>query len=199
MLSNQKLDSMLNRKGQTIIKQESIIVDNKKLLDKLTDSIFDLKEKDKRNRQTIAYYKGVNTTSIKKVEVPYLDSIGMKKFSDSVELLCEEVINYLQDSTVLVGSKAYVATPYYEISQTINKSSITIDSLKIKDTLQLRFVERSRFLKSPTIEVQFFHTNPYISTSESNSVIYKPKKKSFFKRVVVPVAVGVAAGILISK
>ena len=199
-LSNQKLDSITNKQNETIYTQQVIISDNKEALDKLTDTIFNLKKKDERNTSTIAYYKSVTSTKIRDVKVPYLDSVAMKRFNDSVYQLCSEVIDYIQDSTVKVGTRAEIKTPHFELSQTIQKTHLTIDSFSIEDTLQLRFVERKNGLFKPkTVEVQFFHSNPLVTTTQANSVYYKPKKKSFLTRVVLPVAIGIGAGILISK
>jgi hypothetical protein len=199
-LANQTLDSITNKQGETILTQEAIITGSTDAIDALTDTIFDLKAKDARNQKTIAYYKNDNVVILNGVNVPYLDSAYMKYFSDSVTAQCQEVIRYMQDSMVHVGMKAGDSTQYYSISQTVNKSGITIDSLSIPNTLQLRFVEKKNgFLKPKSIEVQFFNSNPLVKTTSSNSVIYRPKKKSFLTRVVLPVAVGVGVGLLISK
>ena len=199
MLSNQTLDSIKNKQNETILKQEAIIVDNADALNKLTDSIFMLKKKDSKNLQTIAYYKAITRTKIDSVDVPYVDTIAMKKWEDSVIQHCQSVIDYIQDSTITVPRKAELSTPNFELKATIKKDNLEINSLVIPDTLQLRFVEKKRFLKPKTIEVQFFHSNPLISTTQSNSAIYKPKRKPFFQRVVLPVVIGVGLGLIIVR
>jgi len=197
-LHSQELDSLSNKQKQIIYRQESIMTSNQSSIASLTDTIFNLKKKDQRNQDVIAYYQGRNVTSIKNVKVPYLDTIYMKHFTDSVTLACADVIQYLNDSTVKVGTVAADTTPYYAIKQTIGRTSITIDSLAIPDTLNLRFVEKKGGLfKKRKVEVQYFHSNPYVKTIGSNSVFYIPRRKSFFTRVILPVAIGLGAGLLI--
>ncbi len=199
-LKNQTLDSVINTKNKVIYRQDAIIVANNESLSQMTDTIFNLKAKDAKNLETIAYYQGRNIVTINGVNVPYLDSAYMKYFSDSVQLACKDVIDYMRDSTVQVGMVAADSTPYYAIQQTVEKKGITINSLTIPDTLNLRFVQhKGGLFKKSKIEVQYFHTNPLVKTTGSNSVFYQPKKKSFFQRVILPVAVGVGAGLLIAK
>ena len=198
-LANQTLDSIKNKQNETILTQQAIIVDNTESLNKLTDSIFLLKKKDSKNLATIAYYKAITSTKIDSVDIPYVDTIAMKKWEDSVLQHCQSVIDYIQDSTITVPRTASLSTKDFQLTATVKKDNLEINSLVIPDTLQLRFVERKRFLARPTIEVQFFHSNSLISTTQSNSVIYKPKRKPFFQRVVVPVLIGVGTGLIIKQ
>lgn len=200
-LEKQELHTTINRKDKTIQLQNAIIVDNTQALDNLTDTIFDLKKKDAKNRETIAYYKGVTNTELKKVLIPYLDTLAMKKFSDSLlALVPPDISAYIRDSMITVPASSRLKTPHFDIAATAKKEGIVIDSLSIPDTLQLRFVQHKRgWFRSDQIEVQYFHSNPYVQSLSANSAFYKPKKKSFFQRVILPVAVGVGAGILISK
>lgn len=199
-LANQKLDSIVNKQKQVIYEQDVIITDNQSVIAALTDTIFNLKEKDAKNIKTIAYYQGRTKTVIRDIKIPYLDSAKMKQFSDSLIAHCQEVIDYIQDSTVKIGTVAKDSTPNYSIQQTVMVDGIRIDNLTIPDTLNLRFIQhKGGLFRKAKIEVQYFHTNPLVKTTGSNSVMYIPKKKSFFTRVILPVAVGVGAGLLIIK
>lgn len=200
-LNSQTLQQKINKQGETIQVQEAIITTSHKALDNLTDTIFDLRNKDNRNRETIAYYKGITRTQIKGLEVPYLDTVAMKKFSDSIlALIPKDVQEFMRDSMIQVPRTSHLSTPHLDLTATAKKQGITIDNLSLPDTLQLRFVERKgNLFRSPSVEVQYFHTNPYIINVASNSAVYKPKRKSFFVRVVLPVGIGLAGGLLISR
>lgn len=200
-LDKQTLTETTNKQGKTIKLQDAILVNNTTALNRLTDTIFDLKKKDAKNTETIAYYKGVTRTEIVKVNVPYKDTTGMKEFSDSLLAITpQEVKDYIRDSTIQVPRVAELTNPNFSLAATVKKQELTIDALVIPDTLQLRFVEHKGGLFKPnTVEVQYFHSNPYVLSVSANSAYYKPKKKSFFQRVILPIGIGVGAGILISK
>lgn len=193
-LDKQTLESKVNAQGDIIWTQNSIITDNTHSLNELTDSIFKLKQK---NTETIAYFKNKTNTTLEEVFIPYLDTLAMKTFEDSLIANCPKLN---PDSVIPVPMTSFIQTPYFAIKATAKKKGIGIDSLSIPDELQLRFVEhKDGIFKKSTVEVQFFHTNPFIKSVSANSVYYKPKKQSFFKRVIFPVALGVGTGILISK
>jgi len=199
-LEKQRLDSLTNKQGETILYQESLITSSTDAIDELTDTIFNLRKKDEKNQQTLAYYKSSNAINLVGVSVPYIDSIAMKEFGDSISAQCKEVIDYYNMNTIPIGMIAEDSTANYKISQTVESGGIKINNLVIPDTLQLRFVEKKGGLFKPSsIQVQFKHSNPLVTTTQANSVFYVPKKKSFFKRVILPVAIGVGAGILIAK
>lgn len=199
-LEKQALTTKVNSQGREIASQKVIITDNTNSLNRLTDTIFQLKEKDRKNTETIAYFKNVTQISVAAVDVPYLDTVAMRKFEDSLANQYPQLASYIRDSSIRVPTTAGIGTPYFSLEVTAKKSGITVDKLVVPDTLQLRFVEhKAKLFKKGSIEVQYFHTNPYVQNISSNSVFYKPKRASFFKRVILPVAVGVGAGILISR
>lgn len=197
-LDNQTLRTLVNQRGDTIYTQKSLITSSREAINNLTDSIFLLKRKDSKNQQTIAYYKGVTKIEVRNVSIPYMDTLSMKRFSDSVENSCAEVITYMRDSTISVPQRLSVSTQNAFLEADVTKSGLYIDSLSIPDTLQLRFVERGGFLKRKTIEVQYLHSNKYIHSLSTNSVVYSPKK-SLLTRVILPVAIGIGVGLIISK
>ena len=195
-LEKQTLDSMVNASGQTILQQQSIVTSSQTAIQELTDSIFDLKKsQDRKIREVIAYYKGITVTKVDSVLVPYVDSGYIKKFGDSIAKGCNEVIKYLIDSTIHVPQQFSSISPDLRISGTVNKQGVLIDSLQIPDTLQLRFIERKGGLfKRRSVEIQFFHSSPYIQTTSSNSVIYQPPKKKRILEKALLIGLGVFLG-----
>lgn len=194
-LDNQEVTSLSNKQRQTISQQEVIITSSQSSINHLTDTIFNLKKKDSHNQEVIAYYKGKTNTIITETMIPYLDTATLSHALDSVS---QSTLSYIRDSMVKVGTIAQASTPNYYLSQSIQQRGIKIDSLSIPDILQLQFIEKKGGLfKKSSIQVQYFHTNPLVRTTGSNSVIYIPRKKSFFTRVLLPVVVGVGAGLLI--
>lgn len=199
-LSNQTLSSVINKQGDTISIQQAIIVDNTNSLNQLTDSIFKLKKTNQKNSETLAYYKGKTVTTIKDKLVPYTDTLAMKRFRDSLSSACVELYTYMMDSTITVPAVAKVRNEHFSMDLTVIQSGVMIDSLIIPDELSLRFVEKKHGIFKPsTVEVQFLHTNPHVKTTQSNSVIYKPKKKNQFLRWAIPIVAGAATGIIMSR
>jgi hypothetical protein len=194
-LDKQTLTDKVNSQGKTIKSQDVIITDNTTSLNNLTDSIFRLKRK---NAEVIAYFRTKTNTSLVEVEVPYLDTTGARHWIDSVLALAPTPIN--PDSVLLVPQRAFLENEHLKLLATVRKQGLTIDSLDLPDNLQLRFLEtKGGLFRSKKIEVQFFHSNPYVHTVSANSVFYKPKKVPFLKRIILPVAIGVGAGLLIAK
>lgn len=178
-LANQRLDSLVNIQGQMIFEQEAIVTESKEAIVDLTDSIFKLKNKhDRQIKQVIAYYKGTTQTHLDSVFIPYTDTLLQRKFEDSIRQKCQEVLKYVSDSFILVPRKVKHETPYYHFTGTVKKEGLEINHLSFPDTLQLRFItKKGGFLKKPTYQVQFFHSNPHVTQTGSNSVIYKPPRK----------------------
>lgn len=185
-LNSQELRETINTKNQVIYEQTSIITNSQKAISSLTDTIFNLKDKDKRNRDVIAYYQGRTITKLDSVLVPYLDSNALHHFSDSVLAACADVIQYIGDSTVKVGTKAHNKNPHYDIAATVARGGIFIDSLSIPDTLNLLFREhKGSLFRKRKIEILYFHSNPLIQTTGANSVFYIPKKKNWLAKALI--------------
>lgn len=205
-IQNQKLDSVKNTLNQTVYKQQAIITDNQKALKAQSDEAFNLKRSyEKKIKDIHFYYKNQSKTELKDVLVPYVDSAERKRFSDSVEKKCKEVIDYLIDSTVKVGKKAVIDSSHYNISLSVEKAGIKVDSISFVDSQYLRIVEikggflkkdfngkRKLFLKK-YLEVQVLHTNPHIKITGQNSIIYKKEKKRIIEKILM-LAVGVYVG-----
>ncbi len=193
-LENQALRTLINTKNQTIYEQDVIITDNQQAIHQLTDSIFSLSRKhEKEIKRVIAYYKGTTITKLDSVLIPYLDSASLSH-KDSLIEGCRKVMQYMADSFIFVPRRVEKVTPSYRFAGTVLKEGFRIDSLSIPDTLQLRFVEKGGFLRKRTTSVQFFHSNPLITTTQANSVIYHPQKRGRWVERAIAVGLGIFIG-----
>lgn len=198
-LDKQKLTALVNKRGDTIYEQKSIITSSQSAIKSLTDSIFDLKRKDKKNTEVIAYYRGRTTTRIDTLEISWVDTSYKKRFADSIEANCRTVINFYEDSSIRVPHTQSYVSKYIKVDFSLKKEnhvpSLTINNLSIVDTLDLQFVERRKGLfKRKSIEVQFKHSNPYIKVDGSNSVFYKPKHKPKLFEKLIFIGAGIFIG-----
>lgn len=198
-LANQTLDSMNNAKGQTIYTQTAIVTNQQEEIKRLSDEKFDLQKKNSRLvKQVLAYQSETTETRIDSVEVPFLDSAERKRFSDSIEANCKEVLKYIEDSTIRVPRVAADSNANYSINITTTKTGNIVNSLVIPDSTYFRIIEKKggffrkvqvknsetgevkkklKFHVPKTIEFQSFHTNPLVHVTGQTSVYYVPKKK----------------------
>jgi hypothetical protein len=180
---------MKNHFGNTISMFQATTTNLQKQLLSYSDSIFKLgKKHEKQIKEIKAFYSSRVKTRIDSVDVPYIDTPAMRKWEDSVLLNCKDVIQYYEDSSVLIGTKASIETPYYTIDATVNKASITIDSLSIIDTQYVRVVMmkgglfkkplkgKRKFYTKPYPQVEVMHKNPYIQTIEAQATIVEDKR-----------------------
>jgi hypothetical protein len=183
-VEKQTLQKEVNRLGDTVAIQKAIVVSNQKMLDNYADSVFALK---KEKTKTIAYYQNRMKTQIKEVPVPYLVDVPYPEYiTDS----------FARNHMVIVPREFELDSIDYHIQGVVKKEGVLINDITLVDTLSGRFVETKRGLfKSPTIQYQITNTNKHIQIEGTNSIIYKPKKKSFFNRVILPVGIGVLIGI----
>lgn len=207
-LANQQLDSIKNKQGQTIQTQTAIITNDQKTFTKFTNDIFNLKKKNERQvKAVIAYYSQKTTVKIDSFPVPYVDTLAQKRFSDSVEARCQEVLVYMRDSTISVPRTAVVDSPYFKFNQTIQKKGTIINNISIPDSQYLRIIEKKggffrkvngklKFHVPKQIEFQSFHTNPYLQVTGQNSILYQPSKKLHLLRTGIFVGLGIYIGSL---
>lgn len=188
ILDKQTSDSLVNVNNQKIVTQEAILTKNKEALSSLTDSIFALTKKQERKiKDVIAYYKGITSTQIRDVDVPYIDTIAMKKWEDSIKASCSEVIEYYETNTISVPRTAVDSTPSYHIALTINKDNIHVDDIQVIDTQYIRFVTlkggplrrdiegKFHLWLKKRVQVQVLHTNQdNVTILGQNSAIYTP-------------------------
>jgi hypothetical protein len=189
-LENTILNSVKNTLDQTVITQKTEITHSKEALRAATDSFFNLRKKDeKKVKDVIAFYHANTSTVIKEVAIPYVDSISLKKWEDSIALLCSEVIAYYEKSTIPVPRHATQSTDEFSASLTATSTGITIDSILIPNNQSIRFItakggflkkdlagKRHLFLKK-SIQVQVVNSNSLITVSGQTSAMYTPEKK----------------------
>lgn len=207
-LSNQRSDSIKNKLQQKVYTQEAIITKDQASLKELVNDKFNLTKKyENQIKQTIAYYSSKTVTKVVNVPVPFVDQEERKRFSDSLETVCAEVIKYYEDSTIKVPKEVNREDKDLKFHGTVFKDGFNIDSLSVPDSTYLRFdIIKGGFLKKDfngkrrlflkkSVQVKVLHTSPYVKVLGQNSVIYQPKVKSN----IIPVAIGFVVGLLIGS
>jgi hypothetical protein len=203
-LANQTKDSIINADGKTITIQEAIVVRQKDQLKALTDEVFNLKKKNTRKSDVVTVYvKETTDVDIDSILAGYTDTLKFKKFSDSVTKQCQEVIKYMEDSTLAVPRKFEDSTQYFSVNGSVTKDGVVIKNVYIPDTIHTRVVEhkggllkrdskgKRHLILKKYIEIQTFHTNPYIKTTGLNSVIYKPQSKGGLLKSILLIGAGI--------
>jgi hypothetical protein len=202
--TNDSLYTLTNQLGQKVTSQEVEIVESKELLKEYTDSIFKLQKKHEKNIAAVtAYWKSRVEVKVIEVKVPYLDTPTMRKFSDSIRLLCKDVFKYMEDSMIVVPREAGIDSAGLSADFTVEKNGVKISKLSIIDTMHTRVVEvkggffkrdelgskKIKFYKKKTYEVQTMHTSPLFNTTWQKSYLYVPPKKYIIPKLILP-AVG---------
>lgn len=209
-LENQQLDSTKNALGQTVLQQEALIIksnEDRASLLSYTDSLFNLTEKQERRiKDIVAFYKANTKTELVDVLVPYKDTIGAKKWADSIQRVCANVITHYENNYISVPRKAQDSTTNYIAGFTVDKKGVNIDSLIIPNEQSIRFVTikggflkrdvygKRHFILSKRIEVQVINSNPLIKTVSQSSAIYQPPKKLRLGEKAIFIAAGIYLG-----
>lgn len=214
-LANQQLVTLKNKAEQEVKRQTAIVTDNQKQLMEKAKELFNLEKQDQKHIGEIkALISMKNTVRVDSVKVPYTDVAARKRFSDSLEAACAEVITFYQNSTVPVGQKASLDSSQnkdLQVDATILKNGIMIDSAVLPDNQYIAIYEsksgllrrdingKLHFWTKPSMEVQVTHTNKYIKVTGMNSLYYQPKVKGRWLERLLLVAAGAAATVLIVK
>jgi hypothetical protein len=219
-LANQRWDSIHDADGQTIQVQTALVVKNQEAFRKYSDSMFNLtKRQERRIKEIIAHYSSVTNTGVDTVKIPYRDTTAMKKFSDSVEKQCADVIAFYrknaleipQDSVTgePIGKPVKDSTAEFVFDATIFKDTLRINKISFPDSLEVRFVEtkgglfrrnaqgKVKIFSRRSVEVQVKHSNSKVSTSKMNSLIYKPDKKFKWLEKALLIGAGIFVGLKI--
>lgn len=179
--SSQRSDSIINKLNEKITVQNVIATNNQKAMRDLTDSIFNLKNRDARKiKDVIAFYQESSKFNKDTFFVPY-DSIPPS-----------DTLNYTNIIRVPVTKN--IDSVYFSINETIQKEGIRINRLTITDSEYVRWAEiRNGLFKRNTIQVQILHKNPYISY-KSNSASYQPATKPRILEKAIFIALGFFLG-----
>jgi hypothetical protein len=177
--------------GKVIYVKDAEIVENQESMQDLRARLFETEEKyNKKVKEVKALIAQKTKVELVDVLVPYKDTTGMKKWEDSVKNKCANVIKFYEDSSVLVGTNAEDSTKDYNISLTILKEGIKIDSIKFIDSQYVSLTEfRGGFFKRNTkgklkfyeprrVKVEIKHTNPYFTNAGVNAFFYEEKSKN---------------------
>lgn len=215
ILANQTLVVLKNKSDQKVIRQTAIVTDNQKALKEKAAEIFNLKKRDQKHVEEIKALITIKTkVRVDSIEIAYVDKEERKRFSDSLEKACKDVIAYYEDSTIKIGQKAKLDSlqnPDLQMDATITKTGIMIDSAVMPDNQAIAIYEskngllrrdvngKLRLWTKPSLEVQVTHTNKYIHVTGMNSMIYQPKVKGRWLERLALVAAGIVGTILILK
>ena len=222
-LANQQMVQVKNSLDQIVTKQAVIITQDQESLKDLTDSIFALNKKDqKRIKQIDALIQINSQTHVSTVNVPYVDTIARKKFSDSVEKACADVIAYYRNSTVELTdtsngelSKHVVIdsnqNKHFQFDGSVLKDKFRINSVNFPDKQSISIVEtkggllkrgidgKVKLFRKKTMEIQVLHTNPYIKVTGVSSIVYKPPVKGRWVERAILFGAGIAFKVFILK
>lgn len=197
-IENQKLDSIKNIYGKTILTQDIIITSNKNVIKELSDSVFNLKKKnDKKVKEVIAFYSNISNTQIKNKTIPYKKDDYMKKFADSIESKCADVLKFYRDSSVQLPKSIKDSSEDFVFDATLKKDSLVLNTLSFPDSQYIRVdLVKKGFLNlgKPQYEIKMFHTNKYVTNKGLTSIMYKPKKKNNLVFYGILVGIGLILG-----
>lgn len=223
-LANQQMVKIVNSQGDTIVKQNVIITADQESLKSLMVELFDLKKRDARLiKQVEALLQIKSAVVIKNVEVPYRDTLGFKKFTDSVERSCAEVIAFyrknaveLRDTTSSGELSKHVSidsteNKHFQLDADILKNKFRINTINIPDSQRIAIVVNKggllrkditgklKIFKRKELQVFVTHTNPYIQTQGMSSVVYKQKVGGRWLERLIMIGVGAAGAIYLTK
>jgi hypothetical protein len=180
----------LNRQGEIITSQEMIITQDKETLTKLGKDILNLvKSEEKRIKQINELIQIRGNTVVKNIPVPYVDSNERKRFSDSLEKACKEVITYYDQNYIKTPRKVSIDTPYLKFVGTVKKNNFVIDSLKLTDSTNIVVLEtkggllrkdingKLKLFSRPSLEIKVKEENPYRVITGVTSIKYQPKSR----------------------
>lgn len=184
---HQKLDSTTNKNNQLVYEQKVLETSSQQALKVLSDSIFHLRDKDKRNRDIIALYRANSNVVFHTLQdVGWIDEEATEKYktflldsiNKAISSQCSEALASYMRKSILIPALFKDSNSLYTISATVKENSkLAVTDLSIFNDFSLQFVEHKHFLKKRTIEVQVMNTSPFVKTTHANSFFYTPKKK----------------------
>lgn len=221
-LANQELTRTVNEKNEQITKQDLIIVnsdEDKEKLKNLTLELFDMKKREaKLIKQVNLLIQIQANTGVTHVDVPYLDTTAMKRFSDSLEKQCDTVIKYYRTNaielldTVIDGEPAKIITvdsADFQFKGYIMRTKFRIDTLNFPDSQRIAVAVTKgglfkrdtkghlKIFKRKTLTVYVVHTNKHINTTGMSSVEYIPEKKGRWLERGLIFAAGVTTAVIL--
>jgi hypothetical protein len=178
--------------GRTIYIKDVKIVENQQSIKDLRAKLFETSDKyNKKVLEVKALVASKTKVKTDTIDVPYEDTVKLKKWKDSVYKNCNNVIQFYEDSAVLVGTTAKDSTQHYKIDATVKKSGIRVNEIQFIDSQYLSITEyRGGFLMRDDYgklnlylprktKVEIKHTNPYFKNN-GTSAFYQKKKSNCF-------------------
>lgn len=174
-------------------------IQNQQVMKDLRAKLFETEDKyNKKVKEVKVLVSQKTRVKVDSLLVPYIDSGKIKNWEDSVLANCKDVINYYEDSTVLIGTTAKIDDKWYNMELAVEKEGIMVNSIQFVDSQYLaisrfkggilkRDINKKLKLYEPErIRVEVKHTNPYFKNEGINSFYYVPKKKhNFLKGLLV--------------
>lgn len=179
-----------NKAGILVAENEQLTVETGKQLERLTDTIFNLKRQDERHIKTISSYARIiqNGKWIGKTG-KWVDTVTVTD-TNFVNVDLEPDTNYLRvprDFSYMDSAIAF--------SGTVDRAGVHMDSVGISNTLHFRTAEKkSGFLNlKRSTTVQAINTNPGITTMGLTSLSVKHKTTAWQRWIKPVLFAGLAA------
>lgn len=189
--------------GNVITVKDAEIVTSQESMKDLRAKLFQTTEKyNKKVKEVEALIAQGTEVVIQEVPVPYIDTAKMKQWEDSIAIKCKDVIQYYEDSTVRIGSKAKDSTTYYKIDATVEKQGIKMNEIKFIDSQYVALTKmKAGFFRKNTegkfklyvpsrTRVEIKHTNPYFKNTGVDAFIFDKKPKPSYGTGLAQGAVG---------
>lgn len=177
--------------GRTIVVKDAQIVENQESMKDLRAKMFETTEKyNKKVKEVKALIAMKTKIDVDTFDIPYVDTIGMRIWEDSVARMCRDVIKYYQDSSVMVGTTAKDSTAYYKVDATVEKSGIKMNDIQFIDSQYVSVTEfKGGLLKKDTkgtlklflpkrTKIEIKHTNPYFQNTGVDAFFYNRRKNN---------------------
>lgn len=192
--------------GNIISVKDVEIVQNQESMKDLRARLFETTDKYNKKVEEVQALIGQKTeVIIKEVKVPYIDSVKMKKWADSINIKCADVIKYYEDSTVKIGARAVDSTGYYKVDATVEKKGIKMNEIKFVDSQYVAITKmkggifkrntkgKFRLYVKPTTRVEIKHTNPYFQNTGVDAFVFEKKTNRGYGNGLLHGAVGAVA------
>lgn len=174
--------------GNIIAVKDAQIVGNQESMKELRARLFQTTENyNQKVKEVQALIAQKTVVIFKEIYVPYVDTIKMKKWADSIAIKCKDVIQYYEESSVPVGKQAIDSTGHYKIDATVQKNGLKINEIKFIDSQYVSITKmkgglfkkntagKLKFYQPPATVIEIKHTNPYFQNKGSSSFVYKKK------------------------
>jgi hypothetical protein len=193
-LANQKLDSIKNKKDQTIYTQTVIATNMQAQIKQLAQEKFDLQNKYERKVKDITFFYQAKL----RAKLPDSTIVVYKDTTHNIPSDCDSLKRFVVDSMIVVPQHVNLVRldsnghKAFSLDADIRKNDLIINNLEFIDSQYIRVDKMKRgfwkfiTFKPNSYQVKVLHTSPYMQVLGQNSIIYVPPKKAnlFIKAVV---------------